>query len=172
MGFTERRTIARFLLQDGAITRTVDVEAPPGERDPSCKVIEQPNGALGVSFIDQVVAEVEDPATGDPIICCSAPLWKSAGTFYFRGLVATEDDIRAGRVSFPTLVHQNIQNQMVAHEWNLIIYFEGGQLFLPFNPKVDLAPNAIGMFQMQHALPPDGIIGPITLGVWMYLGAD
>ena len=126
-----------------------------------------PSNALGVQFLDYVLAYVEDPATGNPVICRSDVLNPDSGFFYYRGLVATSMMIDAGLVTFPVLTAQMIKNRIQENNWSHIIYFEGGKIIRPYHPTLDLAVLSPTYFQNAHKI--DGATEEQILETWMAL---
>jgi len=171
MSFVERRTVARFTtISAGGQFQTHDVDVPPGDRDPEVPILGGPEpGVVGVTFFDHVVAEVDDPITGEPIICCSTPLNPMPGIFYYRGLPAARKDIESGIVVFPVLVQQSVLSQMSEKGWTHIIYFDGGKYYREYRPRFDLTVAAPKPVQEASGLPEDGIFGPQTKATWMAL---
>lgn len=93
--------------------------------------------ALGVTFFDQVVAEVIDPVTNQPILCFSDPIDLSIGTHFYRGVVASLKEISDGTVTFPLLIQQATLAKMHDNSWDRVIYFEGGKIILPYDSNRD-----------------------------------
>lgn len=165
MGYVERKTHAVFEYFVGQQIENTRVDVPPGERDPELDVLGgHPLEAISVRFSDYVVAEVEDPETGDPIICTSEQV-SGSGRWFYRGVVASRTMVDEGAVKFPLLIQQNVPTIMGTG--NHVIYFDGGQVILPYDPTMDMAVGSPRYFQETHGIPADNILGPQTKKTWM-----